>query len=106
MRAATVRQVLDERGDRIHRVRARVLQIGAGTERAALVVTGDDDAADVGVGFQFRQALAQACLELLAPGVACLGAAERQDGDGTASFAEQRHSCFLLAPPRNGGTLL
>ena len=98
MRAATVRQVLYERGDRIHRVRAWILQIRAGTERAALIVTGDDDAADIGVCFQLRQALAQSDLELLAPGVACLGATERQDGDGTASFAEQRHSCFLLTP--------
>ena len=96
MRAAAVRQVLDERGDRVHRVGARVLQVGAGTERAAPVVAGQDDAADVGIGLQFRQALAQAGLEFLAPGVAGLGPAQRQDGDGTVAFAEQRHRGFLL----------
>ena len=75
---------------------ARVLQVRAGAERAALVVAGEDDAADVRIGLQLRQALAQSGLEFLAPGVARLRAAERQDGDGTAAFAEQGHGWFLL----------
>jgi hypothetical protein len=76
MRAPAVRQVLDERSDRVHRMSARVLQVGAGTERAAFVVAGQDDATDGGIGFEFRQSLAQAGLEFLAPGVACLGPAQ------------------------------
>ena len=87
----------------VHRVGARVLQVGAGAERAAPVVAGQDDAADVGIGLQFRQALAQAGLEFLAPGVARLGAAQRQDGDGTVAFAEQGHGGFLLRRDPSAG---
>jgi hypothetical protein len=74
----------------------RVLQVGAGTERAAFVVAGQDDATDGGIGFELRQSLAQAGLEFLAPGVARFGSAQGQDGDITVAFTEQGHHCFLL----------
>jgi hypothetical protein len=86
MRAPPVRQIIQERGDRVHRVGARVLQIGPRAERAAFVVAGEYDRADVGISLQLRQALAQTRLEFFAPGVARLRAAERQDGYGTAAF--------------------
>jgi hypothetical protein len=69
-------------------VRARVLQVGAGAERATLLVPRQDDTADFGVVLQFRETLAEAGLKFLAPGIACLRATEGQDGDGTTAFAK------------------
>jgi hypothetical protein len=72
-------------------MRLGVFQIGAGAERAACLVAGQHDAANVVVVLDLRQELLQRGVVILAPGVARLRPRQGQHRDRTAFFIEQGH---------------
>ena len=86
-----LRQGLDRLGDRVAGMRLRVLQIGAGAERAARLVAGQDDAADLVVIFDLRQQLLQRRVVILTPSVARLRPRQGQDRDSAAFLVQQGH---------------
>src|SRR5258708_846816 len=90
----------------------RVLQIGPGAERAAGIVAGQDDNANVAVILDLREQFLQPGIVVLAPGVARLRSAESDDAYVTALVVEQWHGVFsrsrsdssFPASPRTGTT--
>src|SRR5262249_60179855 len=96
--AAALGDALDEVGRRRHRVRARILEVRAGRERAARVVARQDRAADLVVVLHGGEVAREALVEIGAPRVARLGTAQGDDADGSAPLERDGHAGLL--PPR------
>jgi hypothetical protein len=86
-----MRQAFDEGGHRALAMGARVLQIGAGRERAACLVAGQHRNPDLAILRHFGAARRDLLVKILAPAIARLGSAEDQPANTVALFVEHRH---------------
>src|SRR5947199_9755230 len=90
---------LDERRARVRRVRLRIFQVGAGRERAAALVTGEDDAANGVVVLHRLEVAPEPLVEVRAPRVAGRRTTERDDADVIALLVRDGHVRCPLSPP-------
>src|SRR5207249_852009 len=93
-----LRDALDQLRRRVHRVRLRIFQVGAGRERATALVAGEDGAPDVVVLLHGVEVTLDPLVEVGAPGVTRRRAAERDDPDVIALLVLDRHA---HSPPTN-----
>src|SRR5207249_3961490 len=100
-----LRDALDQLRRRVHRVRLRIFQVGAGRERATALVAGEDGAPDVVVLLHGVEVTLDPLVEVGAPGVARRRAAERDDADVIALLVLDRHVGVLSGPPRATSSL-
>jgi len=90
-----LRQALDELRRRPHRVRLRIFQIGARREGAARLVAGEDGAVDLVVVLHRGEVAGDTLVEVGAPRISRLRAAERDDADMTACLVGDGHGGLL-----------
>ena len=95
-KALPLRQILDELRDRRHCVGVRVLQVGPGGEGAPVLVAGHHHRAHAVIVRPAGKALGNAVIEVLPPGVAGLGAAERHRDDMAVLLGQKGHAGRLL----------
>jgi len=74
---------------------AGILEIGAGRKRVACLVASQHHDPDFGIGRHLVAAPGDFLVEILSPGVAGLGPAQREPADMVAFLVEDRH-CKLL----------
>src|SRR5207253_5477764 len=98
--AATLGDALDEVRGRLHRVRPGILEIRAGRERPARVVSRQDGAADRVVVLHRREVPRDALVEIGAPRVASLGTTQGDDADRVAPLECDGHAGLLNAEGR------
>jgi hypothetical protein len=93
-------QAFDESGRRGHGVRLRILQVGPGREGAARLVAGEHGAADLVVVFHGGEVSGDALVEVGAPGIAGLRAAQGDDADVAALLEDNGHGDVLPTAAR------
>src|SRR5262249_11894796 len=99
-----LRDTPDELAGRLHGVGLGILEVGPGRECPARLVTGEDGTAHVVVLLHGREVPGDALVEVGAPGVAGLGAAQGEDADAVALLVRDGHDGVLVARgPGPGG---
>ena len=83
-----MRNAGDERAGRRDGMDRRIRKVRASRESAALLIARQDDAAYVVILLELGQLGLEALVEVLIPGVAGTGAAQRQNRDVTANLAQ------------------
>src|SRR5580693_6738645 len=84
---------------------ARIFEIGAGREGAALLVAGQNGDPDFGIGRHLLAMPGDLLVEVVAPGVARRGTAQGEPANMIAFFIEDRHRELPLTETAIGADL-